>query len=426
MASKTAFSFDLQPGGRDVENNNFHNLNEPGEKERRAVYDQGRKLNMQMNLIEIVHGTMDQSPTSEKATLIIAEFRFTTQDPSRVFQKAIMELRFCPVDAKDHTTPEVIAIAPHGTWSLNRTDKVQESTHSAKVDAGATFVANVSTGLEWSRTVTETKYSMMTLTGMSTKRMTQGKKNTAVWSMTENKDDDQGIPSMLRAVMVLKRPHDKDFFLHVDVSTKITWRVEGFSPSVESDKSGSDTDPVRFSPKLSTKVPAYIDAAKLGEYTMDSEALNKLMAIQTRGSVAPALPDSTLTDGKPYLGTQEPPEHAKTTTNTVVPEVNSPSKELRLPKSEAETIEEATSKVSFNETSSGYSTTKTETSSKLAMENETTSIPQILENTGLLSNGVKTEEGSTLEDTMKLLLHAVRKGVEVMAEAVRNFFHCFF
>lgn len=50
---------------------------------------------------------------------------------------------------------------------------------------------------------------------------------------------------------------------------------------------------------------------------------------------------------------------------------------------------------------------------------KTTEPVQILTNSlCTFPHGVKVEEGSSLEETMKLPLHAVRKGVEVMAEAV--------
>src|SRR6187402_1649729 len=79
-------TLNLLPGGKDVEKNNYHTLDAyPGQVERADVYDYGSKLNMQMNLVEIVHGTMDSKPNSSPATLIIADFQFISHDPSRRF-----------------------------------------------------------------------------------------------------------------------------------------------------------------------------------------------------------------------------------------------------------------------------------------------------------------------------------------------------
>lgn len=196
MADKTEITLDLEPGGEDVENNNLHTQNAYlGQIEREDVYDKGKQLNMQMTFVDIIHGTMRDdtanvdpaSPSaalsSVPATLIIADFRFTSHDTSRRFKHAEIELRFQGAnDSLDLNPPEVFRIAPMGSWGLQKTEKQQENKRGASVTAGGTFVANVSGELEWGLTIIQTLYDEAKLEGVKTKQKRNIEpKNAAVW-----------------------------------------------------------------------------------------------------------------------------------------------------------------------------------------------------------------------------------------------------
>lgn len=88
MADKAVLTLPLNPGGKDVENNNYRTRNAyEGQREREDVYDEGETLNMQMTLVDVIHGTMDPTSGSSPATLFIADFRFISHDRSRRFQR---------------------------------------------------------------------------------------------------------------------------------------------------------------------------------------------------------------------------------------------------------------------------------------------------------------------------------------------------
>lgn len=429
MADQTEFAFSLAPGGQAVENNNYRTRDKyVSQKERPDVYDEGKVLNMQMSLVEVVHGTMDSTLGSAPATLIIIDFRFVSHDPSRRFQKATIELQFQATnDPQDLNPPEVLKIAPMGTWGLQKSEKNLEGKRAAKLDAGATFVANVSGELEWSMTTTKTEYDEATLVGMPTKRGRKIEpKNTAVWSMSENEDIERGIPSLLRTAILLKRQDYADFKCFITVETKVNWRPQGLSPSVESRKAGGNTDHVTFSPLLKrTKAPlAGIEPSEL-----DNVVMTKLMAVTTRESIAPPAAATKLTEGQMsdlslenvMRATQKPEEH--------IPKAEEPIPTLdgaHVPGSNSEegipshTSEPTDKLLHISDPAPGNTIVDplqgigTHPSHKVD-----DSMSKFADVAGSLPRGLKFEEGSNIEETLRLLLHAVRKGVEVIAEAVR-------
>lgn len=448
-------TLNLLPGGKDVENNNYHTLDAyPGQVERADVYDYGSKLNMQMNLVEIVHGTMNSKPDSPPATLIIADFQFISHDPSRRFRHADIELRFRDTDARDSNPPEVFAIAPHRTYTLNKTEKTQTLTRGAKLDVGASFVANVTTGLEWSMSTTGTQYSVAKVIGacQMVKRSTEPK-NAAVWSLSENKNDDNGIPSLLRTAILLKRKTNAQFYCSLVVGAKVDWlkRV-----NLESRTAGGDINPVLFDPTKprTTPVPDYIDVTNLG-----SVRLTDLMAIQTTNQIAPAsvVQVNTAIDGQESGLTRENVMSRTQKAENTGQERNDPVQEPATHISAEKTIPAVGEQVSnllesaipvlaprkvntFDGVSGtelknvirelgiqngeSSSTRSQERLPHVTLENGTRTTQKedtsstILADTSESARVLQAVEETSLEETMRLLLHAVRKGVEVMAEAV--------
>ncbi|KAE8447279.1 hypothetical protein EG329_010973 [Mollisiaceae sp. DMI_Dod_QoI] len=429
MAGQTEFAFSLVPGGQAVENNNYRTRDKyVGQKERPDVYDEGKVLNMQMSLVEVVHGTMDSALDCAPATLIIIDFRFISHDPSRRYQKATIELQFQATnDPQDLNPPEVFKIAPMGPWGLQKSEKKLEGKRAAKLDAGATFVANVSGELEWSMTTTKTEYDEATLVGMSTKRGRKTEpKNTAVWSMSENEDIERGIPSLLRTAILLKRQDYADFKCFITVETKVNWRPQGLSPSVESRKAGGNTDHVTFSPMLKrTKAPlAGIEPSEL-----NNVVLTKLMAVTTKESIAPPAAATTLTDGQMSDLSLENVMRAAQKSEEQIPKAEksfSILDDAHAPEyNTAGGIPSGTSErtdklLQISDPAPGDATfdqqQKIGTHSSQKLDD---SVPNFADVAGAIPRGLKFEEGSNIEETLRLLLHAVRKGVEVIAEAVR-------
>jgi hypothetical protein len=424
------FTLSFRPGGREVEQNNYHTLDAyEGQVERRDVYDSGSKLNLQMSLVEIVHGTIDSSKDSLLATLIIADFQFISHDESRRFRHADIEVRFRDIEPRDSNPPEVLAIAPNRTYTLNKTEKVQQLTRAAKVNAGAAFVANVSTGLEWNMSTTETKYSVAKVVGarQMIDRTTEPK-NAAVWSLSENKNDENGIPSLMRTSILLRRKNNAKFRCGIIVVAKVGWMK---SITLESKTTGGDINPVLFDPMRprETPVPPYIDPKNLG-----SVKLTNLMAIQSTTSItpAPAVQVDTVTDGEiPGLRKETVMRTTTQVSKAAVPEYKTVGKSIKgeaddvapvISSSDVESLGPASLPKSESAAGDGVSgmpnsVTTTENGAQ-PVEKPIQPAPDPAEILGFIPRGVKFEETSSLEETMKLLLHAVRKGVEVMAEAV--------
>ncbi|KFY46706.1 hypothetical protein V494_00370 [Pseudogymnoascus sp. VKM F-4513 (FW-928)] len=424
MADQDDITFSLQPGGQDVENSTYRTRNRyDGQVEREDVYDQGKALNMQMTLVDVIHGVIDATPDSSAATLIIADFRFVSHDPSRRFQHATIELRFRATnDALDLKPPEVLKIAPMGPWGLQKTEKTQAYERGANVSAGGTFVANVTAGLDWTMTTTQTQYNEAKITGMPTKRKRKVEpKNAVVWSMVENEDLDTGIPSLLRTAILLKRQTYDDFYCYVSVETKLNWRPEGLSPSVESRKAGGDTDHILFSPrKVRTKVPfAGIIPSNLGNVV-----LNELMAVTTRESIAPPVPSTVLKDGQPFDSTQTTKKSEETVLKAEEPRPKSDGMRSSEPKIEggitSQTSRYAEKQLQFPDSTLESAIIDPLRGTGLHPSQKTDELlPTFSDTAAFVPGGLKFEEGSRVEETLRLLLHAVRRGVEVIAEANR-------
>ena len=356
-------TLDLQPEGNT--RNTFHTQNAyPGQIERSDFFDYGSDLKAQGSLVDVIHGTMDSSPSSPPATLIITDFQFISLDASRRFRYARIELHFSDIDPGDHNPPEVKAIAPEGSFSLNQTEEIRELKRAAKADAGAAMVANVSMGLEWSITQTSTTTKSAKLGGLQTKQDRRKEpKNLPVWSLDENNSDNKGIPSLLRTAILLRRNNDKNFLGHITVEAKVDWKTRY---NLESRKADGQIDPVTFDPKKTRviPIPPYIDATNLG-----SVDLTQLAAVQSTTSMkaTPTIQPNILTDGK-VLGL---------TIENV----------MRTP----QTLEDHTA----------TSSDKPEP--------------------GPLPQEPELDKQPDLHETIRLLLHAVRKGGEVIAEAVSTF-----
>jgi hypothetical protein len=386
------FRFDLQPEGN--ADSTYHTLDAfPGQVERANVYDYGSALNMQMNLVDVIHGTM--SPEGLPATLVIADFQFISHEKSRRLPRANNEFRFRDLDPNDANPPEVFAIAPQGSFSMNQTEKTQELKRAAKADVGAAFVANVTTGLEWSLTETQTKYSAARLTGIMTmKDRKREPRNVAKWSLEENERDEKGIPSLLRAAILLRRRTYERFLASIALETKIDWKTHY---NLETRKGGGDIDPVTFDPSRTrtTPVPAYIDPTNLGFVNLDA-----LAAVQSVTSIqaAPAIQANVLTGG----------QRAGLSLENVMQTASKPEAPVQKPAVEPGTDAGAVSRTDLGTGPAMGLGSDSGPGSGLQFGSGSGSLPRTL---GL---GAET----SLEETMRLLLHAVRKGVEVIAEAV--------
>ncbi|KUJ15361.1 uncharacterized protein LY89DRAFT_686119 [Mollisia scopiformis] len=120
--------------------------------------------------------------------------------------------------------PVVHAISPEGQWALNKTDKVQKIKWGAKagVKAGIGPV-DLETGVHWDVEEVKSRKFYTALTG--TKKIIRtgfvGEENVVVWTLEENEDKADGLPTFMRAAVLLRRPYDVAFTFTVKVKADV-------------------------------------------------------------------------------------------------------------------------------------------------------------------------------------------------------------
>lgn len=116
---------------------------------------------------------------------------------------------------------------------------------------------------------TETKYSVAKVVGarQMIDRTTEPK-NAAVWSLSENKNDENGIPSLMRTAILLRRKNHAKSRCGIIVTAKVGWMK---TINLESKTPGGDINPVLFDPTRAreTPIPPYIDPEQPGEREAD-------------------------------------------------------------------------------------------------------------------------------------------------------------
>ncbi|KAH0558882.1 hypothetical protein GP486_004488 [Trichoglossum hirsutum] len=212
MSSSQSFTIDLYPTGD--KGSAFHVKNAPGgEIERRHLIDRGSDLTVQGDLVRVLHGKL--SPGGAPATLVIADFRFTSTDSSRRFCRAIITVRFADEQQRVQCEPEVTSIAPNGHFSMQIKKRTEEVKRSANLStqAGAGML-NVTGAFGVEATESSSKQSQTTLVGdiRYDGKQPSGDKNAARWVLIENPTEKTGIPSFLRVAILVRRKSLKDKF----------------------------------------------------------------------------------------------------------------------------------------------------------------------------------------------------------------------
>jgi hypothetical protein len=360
-----------------------------GQVEQPNMIDYGTSLHVQADLVEVVHGTMFEG--KDLATLIVVDFRFTSTDPSRRFRYAEIIYKFRDSDPSDTDPPRVHQIAPDGEFSMNRTEKTQALTRAANATAGSGFgPANVSLGLTWNLVETGTIIDQARLTGL--KKVFERPRpppQTALWSLHENPNDRNGIPNFLRAAILLKRKTNERFCSTLTIKAKADLRYKF------QDRSGKlDIAPVDYDPGLPRSTTADFDSKNLGLVDLQS-----IMAVQTMTTIP------TQSAIKPLTTTQ------KQKLVEPVPKVPGQKVVQSTTKDKAQHVTPSVPEVQppMVEGEPDRSTTKPAKSDDFRAPTTNASMPPLR---------LQSPTESSIAETLRLLLHAVRTGVEVLAQAV--------
>lgn len=284
MSDDSGFIIPLLPVGD--EGSSFRVRNAPGgEIQRPHLVDRGSDFTVQGDLVSVLHGHF--TPEGDQATLIIAEFRFLSSKSSRRFRRAMITWQFANSDPNDGADPEVVRIAPYGHFSINPTSKSVETKRSANISAQAGLsVGSLETGAAWELTEYINKKDQTTLAGtIRLEGRTYGESNTARWTFSENKSQSDGIPTLLRAAVLLRRKSDAQFVATIKIDAKVDML---YSLGNQFQRLFGDTwndDLVYFDPQLKpTGEPLVnVDPENLSSYDLKSiTAVESTTVISTR------------------------------------------------------------------------------------------------------------------------------------------------
>lgn len=216
-------------------------------------------LSYTANVTEIHHGKMKLQGQSKSvpATLIILEFSFHNkcQSTSKRYTSVQIDMLFRNAKGDGRNDPEVLGIAPEGSYYLNQTTKQTNTTLGGALGAnvGLGALAGVEVGVTLEISKERTKEYQAKLTGAT--RLTSPNsiwKKAAQWSMYENNEKKDGIPTLLQTAVLLRRRNDDPFKCQleltsrVNINQKIVRFTDMFTGASDEDK---NIDPITIHPK---------------------------------------------------------------------------------------------------------------------------------------------------------------------------------
>ena len=267
MEQIRAYQIYLDPQGHGGE---YRYKNAPGEVQRPHLIDRGGSLQVLADLSEVVHGRL--TPDGEPATIIVTDFEFVPSKTSRRFKTASITLRFESADSSVNDV-EVSDIAPRGHYSLNRTTKHVELTRTTNASIQGGTVVSANAGFGWELKEAQDIEDQTSLSGtIRLEGRDFGGKNTARWTMSENRAQNSGIPTFLRTVTRLRRRQRKPGpIVCFNAVIEIKCSVD-FASAVEENRDRlfgriHEDDPVIFDP-LQRPTTTEFDGQRLASYDL--------------------------------------------------------------------------------------------------------------------------------------------------------------
>jgi hypothetical protein len=204
-----------------IEEGEFRTRNAPGREFRELLVDRGNQLITKVDIVGITHGEMADG--ENWATLLVFELRFVATSGRR-FKSASVVFKFEDSKGQTNQDPVVHSMYPEGQWALNPTHTEKKVKYGANVGINAGIgPAGVEGGLLWEVEETKNRDFFTALTGV--KRVIRsgyfGEANVVKWTLEENRDKRDGIPTFMRGAVLLKRPYDVPFTFTVKVKADV-------------------------------------------------------------------------------------------------------------------------------------------------------------------------------------------------------------
>jgi hypothetical protein len=294
--------FDIGPEDAGFRVDNRLDENGVPELQRKEV-DQFRTSDVmyQAKLFAVVHGTIKPDGTpgtvAKPGVLIVMDFNFVSNPEGRRFKGVEITVAFGREDSAigDTKEPEVLQLAPEGTFAMDESIETQEDTVEGHVSAqGGSSLASLGIGGSFQRKVTKSNADYSLLHGMGwIEGRNEGAWNSAKWIIREHRKQKSGVPPKLRTAILLSVPEGGRFraeltteadigFWSGKVKRKVGART-GLQPVYFDTTDGKQLD---MGPKLEDVVKTDLGGCKLG-------SIGRAEVSQSTGAVRiPALTNS--------------------------------------------------------------------------------------------------------------------------------------
>lgn len=239
--------------------------------------DYGDRLIARATVVGIAHGTL--APGEDPGTLLMFEFRFISMKTGRRFTGCNITISFEDLDNQGDLCPEVWKVSPEGSFALHKSSRQRSVTISGNAGLhGGMSALGASLGTAWEMNTVEDKENWTRLSGTRKELGRNNKDDAVVWTMQENNVDKSGIPTFLRAAVLLRREAEEPFKFSVKIRAQVDMggldglrtlfgkKVERVSPV----KIDSSVDPKTL--KVASIDPKVVDLTNMDELNLDTLA----------------------------------------------------------------------------------------------------------------------------------------------------------
>lgn len=212
---------------------------------------------------------MDQT-SGTLATLLVYDFEFASRRSSARIKEAEIDFLFQPGKG-NNAGPLVAAVKPKGTHTMNDTEEKNTRSLAVEGSLGANIAGSDIGAKITPSTTTEKTTTHATAVVGSTPANEHGDCLNARWSLLENGSQENGIPTFLRVVILLRRDDHAEFVCIPSIEAKLDLKSRLYtllSSEVPDDAITFDPEYEPFIDEKEIKVE--IDPENLGALDLDT------------------------------------------------------------------------------------------------------------------------------------------------------------
>lgn len=218
MNEVTTINLDLLPTGKNTSGYRTKN-DDKKPLERSTITNRGGVVGARCDMVDVIHGRLGLLDGSEEdedapATLINLNFTFDSRKSARRIKAAEVTFHFIKTDGCEDEDPAVVRIEPMGPKVLVETSRPVETERSLGVNIGAPPFGGFQAGAElgWVQNTSKVMHDSTRVVGAKSQiDRDYGDDNAASWYLLENSTERSGVPTSMRASILLKRQSDLPF-----------------------------------------------------------------------------------------------------------------------------------------------------------------------------------------------------------------------